>query len=99
MHAPAISSHVNPTSARRRCATAGTVKPGQHFVRPGSLTEVLALLSHTQIDTRGPVIWAVVIATKDDTRGYLPGQLVSLGRGDRVRVLREARSAAFVLEH
>lgn len=78
---------------------AGTVKPGEHFVRTESPHEVLVPLSYGGAECEGgDRLWAVVVAVNDRTAGFVPGQLISVRREALVRVVRELRAPVFALE-
>lgn len=98
MHAHALVSPA-PATAARSLLAAGELRPGQHFIRLDSPSEVLAPMSFAAAevtDTR--YTWAVVIAVNHDSEGYLPGQLLRLRRDALVRRVHEAVHAVYVLE-
>jgi len=98
MHAQHI---IDATNTPARCLTpVGEIKPGQHFVRLDSPSEVLVPMTHAGLDvTDCTWSWAVVVAVNHDSEGYVPGQLLKLRRDTLVRVVHEARAPVFALEH
>lgn len=95
MHAqnPLCSTHA------RTLIAAGEVRPGQHFIRLDSPSEVLAPMSFAAADvTDTRYTWAVVIAVNHDSEGYVPGQLLRLRRDALVRRVHEAMHAVYAME-
>ncbi|MGB3749421.1 MAG: hypothetical protein WA961_14575 [Rhodanobacter sp.] len=77
-----------------------SIRPGQHFIRVDSPSEVLVLMSYAGADAiEGQFAWAVVVATNHDSEGYVPGQLLKLKRAMHVRRVHEAHAPVFALEH
>lgn len=98
MHAQQTIDATN--TASRSLTPVADLKPGRHFVRVDSPSEVLVLMTHAGLDvTDAKFAWAVVIAVNHDSEGYVPGQLLKLRRDTQVRVVHEARAPVFALEH
>jgi len=77
-----------------------SIRPGQHFIRVDSPSEVLVLMTYAGADAiEGEFTWAVVVATNHDSEGYVPGQLLKLKQAMHVRRVHEAKSPVFALEH
>lgn len=96
MHAHAS---VAPAPSHSSLRAAGDVRPGQHFVRLDSPSEVLTPMSFAAADVAETAhVWAVVIAVNHDSEGYVPGQLLRVRRDALVRRVHEAVCPVYVLE-
>jgi hypothetical protein len=100
MHAQRTNGFArNATPLRTGMMQVADLRPGAHFVRATSPSEVLALLSSPGTDTTAsPTTLAVVIAVNQHSIGHVPGQMVKLARNMLVRAVHEARAAVFALE-
>lgn len=93
--APAAVSEVVKTAL----TPVALLRPGQHFIRLDSPSEVLVLMSYAGADAPdGEFAWAVVIAVNHDSEGYVPGQLLKLRSATHVRRVHEAKPPVFALE-
>ncbi|MBN8714396.1 MAG: hypothetical protein J0H50_10565 [Xanthomonadales bacterium] len=98
MHAQAIAVPA-PVAVKTPLTPVALLRPGQHFIRLDSTSEVLVLMSYAGADAPdGEIAWAVVVAVNHDSEGYVPGQLLKLKRTTHVRRVHEARPATFALE-
>jgi len=96
MHAQTTAAPVVSTSL----VPVASIRPGQHFIRLDSPSEVLVLMSYAGADAAdAQFAWAVVIAVNHDSEGYVPGQLLKLKRTTHVRRVHEAKAPVFALEH
>ncbi|MEW5833624.1 MAG: hypothetical protein AB1832_01050 [Pseudomonadota bacterium] len=78
---------------------ARSIRPGETFIRPESLNEVLTPLSAGGKDcTEAEHLWAVVIATQAGAHGPVRGELVKIRRDALVVPVPEIRAPAYALE-
>jgi hypothetical protein len=99
MHA--TQAQTAPSASRGHYLTlCSTVKPGQHFICPDAPNEVRVLMCYGGMRAdEGRYSWAVVVAVNAAPNARVPGTVVKVERTTHVRVVLQARSPVFALEH
>lgn len=88
-----------PLVTRKPLVPVQKIRAGEHFIRTDSPGEVLVIMTWAGggfMDESHS--YAVVVATNDDSEGYVVGQLLRLRNSTLVRVVHQARAPVFALE-